>query len=303
MTGAEHHTHAHHHHDDVDWAEHAAASELEAEVLIAILEASVALVADQAGTDGIDVRRVIDIGPGPGVGTSVLAERFADAEVIAVDGSDAMLTRVDDRAARLGFAHRLSTVHADLPAGLVGLERADVLWASMVLHHVGDERAMLALIHSALALGGVLAIVEFGDPMRFLPEATGTEPPGFQGRLAAAGAAWVAQMREALPDAAVSADYPTMLRDAGFELVTDTLVATHLDPPLSTDARTVVANHLRRRRDGDGSTLEPADAAALDALLDADDPNGIMHRPDVFLDGSRHLYIARAINPGGRTDA
>ena len=49
--------------------------------------------------------------------------------------------------------------------------------------------------------------------MRCLPDATATEPPGLQNRIAAAGAAWVVRMREELPDTAVSADYPTMLRD------------------------------------------------------------------------------------------
>ena len=105
-------------------------------------------------------------------------------------------------------------------------------------------------------------------------------------------------MREALPDSTVSADYPTMLRAAGFELLTDTLVTTHLDAPLHTDARKVVLKTLHRTRDIAGA-LEPADAAAVDALLDPDDPTGVMHRPDVFLDGSRHLYIARSINPEG----
>ena len=54
---------------------------------------------------------------------------------------------------------------------------------------------------------------------------------------------------------------------------------------------------LWRRRDADASILDPADLAALDVLLDPDDPNGIMHRPDVFLDSSRHLYIARIDQP------
>ena len=53
---------------------------------------------------------------------------------------------------------------------------------------------------------------------------TASEPAGLQTRIVDSGAAWVAHMREELPDAAVSADYPTMLRDAGFEVVTDTLV-------------------------------------------------------------------------------
>ena len=95
MTAHPHHSPPHHHdtEHDFDWAKLAGTSELEAEVLIDILDESLGLVvATGAAADGIDVRRVIDIGPGPGVGTGALAERFARADVIAVDGSDAMLS-------------------------------------------------------------------------------------------------------------------------------------------------------------------------------------------------------------------
>ena len=145
------------HDHDVDWAQQATAAELEAEVLIDMVEESVTRVADQTRADGIDVRRVIDIGSGPGVGTGVLAQRSPDAEVVAVDGSDAMLAKVDARAAALGLADRVRTVHADLPAGFDELGPADVVWASMVLHHIGDERAALASIQRLLAPGGLLA--------------------------------------------------------------------------------------------------------------------------------------------------
>ena len=295
MTGAPPHDHSHQHDThDVDWAELAAASELEAEVLVAILDQTTARVADLLATDGIAVRRIIDIGPGPGVGTGALALAFPDAEVIAVDGSDAMLARVDARAARLGIADRVRTVHADLPGGLTDLDQAEIVWAGLVMHHIGDERAALAVIHRVLVPGGLVVISEFGDPMRALPDDSEGVPPGFRERLAAAAAEWIAHMREELPDATVSADYPTMLREAGFELLTDTLVTAHLDPPLVADARAVAVRDLERSRKHGGDAIDPADLAALDALLDPDNPDGIMRRPDLFLEGSRHVFIARA---------
>lgn len=295
MTGAEH-SHQHHQHDshDVDWAELAAASELEAEVLVAILDETTARVAELLATDGIAVRRIVDIGPGPGVGTGALALAFPDAEVVAVDGSDAMLANVDARAARLGIADRVRTVHADLPGGLADLDKAEIVWAGLVMHHIGNERAALAAIHRVLVPGGLVVISEFGDPMRYLPAESDAAPPGFRERLAAAEAEWIAHMRAELPDATESADYPTMLREAGFELLTDTLVTAHLDPPLDADARAVAVRDLERSRKHGGDAIDPADLAALDALLDADNPNGIMRRPDLFLEGSRHLFIARA---------
>ena len=40
-----------------------------------------------------------------------------------------------------------------------GLEPADVIWASMSLHHIGDEAAALRLLGELLAPQGLLAIL------------------------------------------------------------------------------------------------------------------------------------------------
>ncbi len=58
---------------------------------------------------GVQVRRVIDLGCGPGVGTALLAQAFPSASVLAVDGARAMLDRAEDRATRLGLADRVET--------------------------------------------------------------------------------------------------------------------------------------------------------------------------------------------------
>src|SRR3954463_13842488 len=99
MAASQHHTHSHDHGThDVDWAAHAASAEAEAEVLHDLLDQSLSLLTGHARGDGIDVRRVIDLGPGPGVGTCGLATAFPTAEVLAVDGSDVMLEKVHERA-------------------------------------------------------------------------------------------------------------------------------------------------------------------------------------------------------------
>jgi hypothetical protein len=99
----------------------------------------------------------------------------------------------------------------------------------------------------------------------------------------------------------VSDDYPAMLAETGFEVIADRLVTTHLDAPLGTAERTVIVNHLTRLRDHATPQLDAAETAALDLLLDPDAPESIHRRNDTMIEGSRHLYLARAI-AGGAPD-
>lgn len=155
MTG---HEHGRAHSFDTD-AE-AARLEREAEGLLDDVERAVALLADVAREHGVDVRRVLDVGCGPGVATCVLAQRFPSARVVAVDSSSTMLDHASARVARLGLAPRVETRRVDLPEGLDTLGAADLAWASMVLHHVDDERAALRSLRHLLRPRGLLAVVE-----------------------------------------------------------------------------------------------------------------------------------------------
>ena len=164
------------------------------------------------------------------------------------------------------------------------------------MHHLGDERSVLRAIRSTLVPGGLVALLEFGDPQRFLPEGVEAGPPGLLDRVDAILADWVTSMRAALPDATVSDDYPSMLAATGFEVVVDRLLATLLDPPLGVPERKVILNHLTRMRDLAAPKLDAGDVAALDLLLDPTAPEGILQREDIVLEASRHLYLARAVS-------
>lgn len=293
------HLHAHPEQDadGGEWAATMAAHiELEAEVLISFLDDASSLLADLCRRHELDVRRVIDIGCGPGVGTAVLADRFPSATVVAVDGAAEMLERAAARAERLGLSGRVETRHAEVPSGFDGLGTAEVVWAAMVLHHLGDEAATLRSIRSVLAPGGLVAIAEFGEPVRFLSDSDmGFGRPGLWERLDGAGTAWLESTRPGSPaQAASSVDYPTMLEAAGFEVVVDQVVRMHLEPPLAPPARRVAVGHLEMMRRLVGDQLETADHEALEVLIDEHHPLGIMQRPDAFLHASRHLYVARA---------
>lgn len=279
---------------DLDWAAMVPYAEAEAEVMISFLEDTASLLADLAEQDRLDVRRVLDVGSGPGVGTCVLAQRFPTATVVAADGSSEMLANVVPRAERLRLAGRVETRLVELPDGLAALGRAELVWASMVLHHVGDEGAALRGLRARLEQGGLLTLVEFGEPLRLLPDHADSGRPGLWERLHAARATWLAEMRAGLPGAAASDDYATMLQAAGFELVVDRLVRTHLDPPLDARAREVALMQLKRMREHVEPYAEPGDLEALDLLTDETDPAGVLHRADAVIHASRRLLVGRA---------
>ena len=273
----------------------AAHTELEGEVLLAFVTDAAAWVTELRGPDAPPVRRVIDIGSGPGVGTCELAKRFPDAQVVAVDGSPAMLERATRRAAALGLDARISTRIAEVPHGLDGLERADVIWASMSLHHMGNEVTSLRVLRDLLNPHGLIAIAEIAEPMRLLPDDLDLGRPGLSDRLDGAATKGFAAMREGLTDSTPSTDLPSMLTSAGFAAVGSRLAHEHLDAPLSDDARRLVLGHLRRTRTHLDEHLDDGDLYTLDVLIDADDPRSVMHRSDVFVSASRHVVIARPI--------
>ena len=295
MTGVA--THAHHHGDvhldEAHWEEFLDQTEREGELLVGFVTGTAERVRELRGPDAPPVRRVLDIGSGPGVGTCELARLFPEAQVIALDGSPATLDRVRQRAGEHGLADRISTHHAELPAGLDGLEPVDLIWASMALHHVGDEVGLLRGLYDLLEPAGMIAIAEMADPMRVLPDDLDVGRPGLAERLAAAGQAWFAAMREGLDGMVPSSDVPSMLSAAGFEVVDSRTAYERFDAPLPNATRQVVLGHLRRTRTRLEEALDVEDVAAIDVLTDEEDPRSVARRPDVFVAASREIVVAR----------
>jgi SAM-dependent methyltransferase len=280
----------HHHHDEDEWGASADRLEQEAETLLPYVAEVAALVDEACRQLHIGIRRIFDVGSGPGVITCELARRFTEAEVVAVDASPVLLERVTARAKAAGLANRVTTHHADLHHGLGDLGRADLIWAAMVMHHIGNEIAGLRTLHATLNPGGLLVLSEHGDPSRYLPG----DDELFE-RLDAAGAAWrLAEIRANLPDSTPSQDYPTMLRAAGFSILVDRVVHVPYDAPLTPALRRIALSQLQRLYELCGAQLTDGDAAALRELIDETHSSGIMNRADACLDISRHVYIARA---------
>lgn len=207
-------------------------------------------------------RTVVDLGAGTGAGTVALARRFPDATVVAVDRSTEHLGRTHAAAERAGVADRVRTVAADLddgwPTDAAGplTDAADLVWAASSLHEVADAARLLADVHAALAPGGLLVVVELDGLPTFLPD-DGDGGPGLERRLHAALAArgW-----NSYPD------WGPYLERAGFALLGRRTFAADADPTSEAADRYAHVS-LRNARAAVGEALDPADRAALDALL------------------------------------
>jgi SAM-dependent methyltransferase len=287
------HGHGHVHLDEADWEALAVHAELEGELLLTFVTETAHWIDELRGPDAPPVRRVLDIGSGPGVGTCELARRFPDAHVVAVDGSPAMLERAARRAAAHGLERRVSTRLAELPDGLDDLDPADVIWASMSLHHIGDETGALRVLRGRLASSGLLAVAEIAEPMRVLPDDLDVGRPGLADRLDRAESDWFASMRAGLAGRAPSGDLASMLAAAGFAVVGTRVARERFDPPLSGPARDVVVQRIDRARHQLEDRLSADDLHTLDVLGDPDDPRGAAHRADVFVAASRQIVVAR----------
>jgi ubiquinone/menaquinone biosynthesis C-methylase UbiE len=300
MADHEHHSHAaghHHDHnhvefDEATWARWAASAELEGEVLLDFVTSTAERVSLLPGW--VAPRRIADVGSGPGVAACELARFFPDAEVIAFDSSRAMLEHAAARIDRLGFGGAARVELGEIPGDLDRLSEIDLLWASMSLHHVGDEVAALRAFRPTLSPAGVIAIAEMADQMRMLPEDLGVGRPGLGDRLAQCGAEWFAQMRLSLPSSVEGQDLALMVEAAGFTVLDDRVARIRIDGPLPDQARQFVVGTLERTRSQLDERLDAEDVAVLDVLLDPSNPLSVAQRDDVFVDATRRIVIARA---------
>ncbi|MEU7278257.1 methyltransferase [Streptomyces sp. NPDC045431] len=281
----------HHHDTEIDWNEMLPLLERGAELQTPLYRQAAAWLGELAPATG--VRRVLDVGSGPGVLSCLLAEVFPYAEVVAVDATPELLERARDRAAGLGL-NRVTTLHAQLPDDIAALGPADLVWAAGSLHHLGDQRAAVAGLAALLRPGGLLAVAEGGLAGRHLPQHTGIGRPGLEARMEAAHADWFAEMRAALPGAKEEPDdWRALLAGAGLTPSGTRSFLHDVPAPVPDAVREYVLAHFTRHRHTLGERLDAEDRAALDRLLDPAEPQGLHQRPDVFLLTARTVHTAR----------
>lgn len=115
-------------------------------------------VVEQAAShlDG-EVRRVAELGPGPGVGLQALLGRFDRAQVWGVDLSSVMLGQARHRNRSATASGRLTLIEGDA-AALAACAPADLVMANHVLYFWAHPEDEMAQIRSVLRPGGLLAL-------------------------------------------------------------------------------------------------------------------------------------------------
>ena len=281
------HQHGHHHdHDrgpDFDWEAMADSLELDGSIMLPLVSDVVQSLS--ASVNWSQIGHVLDVGCGPGVIAGALARHAPWASVTGLDTSEPLLERLQTRMAADGLGERVIAVNADLEAPLPPMEPADVIWASMVLHHVNDPAAVLASLLQQLRPGGTLVLVEFAGPAAVLPSDDPLLASGAWSRLESNVAA---VLRERLGLDPVTLDWPGRLATAGFTAIADrTRVAWH-DAPLEGRSRRWIAQHVNRGLRTVGDMLPTADIAALQDLVDL-----AARRSDLFVRIERRVITAR----------
>lgn len=133
--------------------------------MAAILELPMRLSAALVQESGLQVRRVVDVGSGPGTYLRILLEEFPDAEGTWIDASDAMLARAEASLADL--APRVTFAVGDLREASALPLAGDVIVSSRAVHHFRPEtiESFYRAASETLSPGGFLCNLDhFATP-------------------------------------------------------------------------------------------------------------------------------------------
>lgn len=247
---------------------------------------------------GPRTRVVLDVGSGAGGMSAAFAEAMPEGTVVLVDTGpellDAAVARVRPAA---GQRVEVRTVQADAAgdALLDLVPRADLVFASGVVHHLPDQQRGVERLVALVNPGGRLVLVEGGLEQRCLPWDVGVGEPGLQERLSAARNEWFGRMRAGMDGAVrLPVGWNRALADAGLtDVGSFSYLVDHPAPP-SDQVREAVLRWLSLMREMVGEWLSEADRQAVDQLLDPAGPHHVGGRDDVFLLTANTVYLGTA---------
>jgi ubiquinone/menaquinone biosynthesis C-methylase UbiE len=134
-------------------------------------EAETERALDLARVDRTTPLKVADIGCGTGASTLVLA-RLLNARITAVDFLQDFLDVLEERAATMGVADRISTLACSMDELPFADEELDVIWSEGAIYNIGFEKGV-ANWRRYLKAGGLLVASE-------ITWITGSRPPELQ---------------------------------------------------------------------------------------------------------------------------
>ena len=120
--------------------------------------------------------------------TEALADRLPDGDVVALDGSPAMLDQARERLAR--FGDRVEFVHADLREPLPIDEPVDAILSTAAFHWIHDHAALYRHLAAVIRPGGQL-VAQYGG---------GANTASVRRVLATIGDGWIGDVFFAWPD-------------------------------------------------------------------------------------------------------
>lgn len=274
------HGHGYEHQDPADWIP---GVELDAKISIPPVLHRLTTELD-LGAPG----RILDVGCGPGIGTTMLANHFTDAEVIGLDVGEAVLDAAMARARADGLSDRVRFIRADFDRDVQGLfDPVDLVFASMSLHHTENPGAALGRVSSTLTPGGRLVVAEFGRPLSMFPAEHEVVTSGLWDRWQAASEA---SRLDHLGEASVKVNWLSLLLAKGLDTIQAFEAPITSSTPTTDLERAWLAKGLARGLQQFGDRLDDADRSAIAALLDDDDPEGVANSPDVLVDTARMIY-------------
>lgn len=283
-----------HSHGDIDWADRLAqlrmADALDAEALGPVARRLVGSVVARP--------TVVDVGCGAG-GMSVLFARElalgSGGTVVLFDATPKLLVEAERAVAEVaGNSVEVVSLLGDLTDPALAVPAADLVWASGVVHHVGDQQAALRTLAGLLRAGGVLAVSEGGLEMRCLPWELGVGRPGLEQRLLAARGAWFERMRAGVAGSVgMPYGWPRALREAGLEDVESFGALIDHPMPGSDLLRAYVVQRVGWLAESAGDWLDADDLAAVAALTDPRSPDYLGHRDDLYLLGAKAIHCGR----------
>jgi trans-aconitate 2-methyltransferase len=123
----------------------------DAELLLRFEDDREHVVQDLLRRTPLGLRRIVDLGCGPGTSTRLLIERYPQARITAVDLSEAMLAVAAERAPGAEFGR--ADINEWRPP-----EPFDLVFADSSLQWIGDHQTLFARLMEWLAPGGMLAV-------------------------------------------------------------------------------------------------------------------------------------------------
>ncbi len=107
--------------------------------------------------------RFLEVGPGPGYQTAIIAEGHPEAEIVGLEPSADMVRIAAAYIAEKGLSNRVRLVEgaAEDDALVAGLGEFDLIYSTFSLHHWTEPARALRNLYNALNESGVLLTFDF----------------------------------------------------------------------------------------------------------------------------------------------